>query len=168
MRRACEDNSVTKFSDRASRWSGLEPLEQRTLLSLTVANPLDDISIAPNPAPATFSVSGVFDDTQTAVQIQTSQGTFDVLLDDAQTPLTVANFLQYVNGGLYNGTIIHRSEPGFVIQGGGFDSTGQLSLPRIPSWLILLDLRSLPAVRLGRKIPPPRHPLEAWRWAFYG
>jgi cyclophilin family peptidyl-prolyl cis-trans isomerase len=40
------------------------------------------------------------------------------LFDDR--PLTVANFLQYVNGDLYEGTFLHRLVPGFVLQGGGF------------------------------------------------
>ena len=39
------------------------------------------------------------------------------LFDDV-TPITVANFLNYVNTGRFNGTVIHRSVPGFVIQGG--------------------------------------------------
>jgi peptidyl-prolyl cis-trans isomerase A (cyclophilin A) len=41
------------------------------------------------------------------------------LLPEA-APLSVLNFLQYVNSGFYNGTIFHRLEPGFVIQGGGY------------------------------------------------
>ena len=39
------------------------------------------------------------------------------MFDDI-TPITVANFLNYVNSGRFNGTVIHRSVPGFVIQGG--------------------------------------------------
>ena len=38
----------------------------------------------------------------------------------ADRPLTHDNFLQYVNAGLYNGVVMHRSVPGFVLQGGGF------------------------------------------------
>jgi cyclophilin family peptidyl-prolyl cis-trans isomerase len=37
-----------------------------------------------------------------------------------KTPITVDNFLNYVNSGFYNGTLIHRVAPGFVIQGGGY------------------------------------------------
>ena len=43
---------------------------------------------------------------------------FIELFDDR--PLTRDNFLQYVNAGLYNGVLMHRSVPGFVMQGGGF------------------------------------------------
>ncbi len=47
-------------------------------------------------------------------------GTIDLALDTQHAPLTVANFLAYINAGRYAANIIHRSEPGFVIQGGGF------------------------------------------------
>jgi len=56
----------------------------------------------------------------TVVRFNTVMGSVDVRLDDAATPLTVANFLNYTNNGLYNGTFIHRSIPGFVVQGGGY------------------------------------------------
>lgn len=54
----------------------------------------------------------------TVVRVNTSLGEFFVELYDTTTPRTVENFLGYVNGGLYNGTIVHRLAPGFVIQGG--------------------------------------------------
>jgi len=54
------------------------------------------------------------------VAFETSLGTFMVQLDSERAPLTVSNFLHYVNTGFYNGTIFQRVVPGFVIQGGGF------------------------------------------------
>ncbi|MGH8282345.1 MAG: peptidylprolyl isomerase [Gammaproteobacteria bacterium] len=54
------------------------------------------------------------------VAFETSLGTFVVQLDSRRAPLTVANFLRYVNTGFYNGTTFHRAVPGFVIQGGGY------------------------------------------------
>lgn len=45
---------------------------------------------------------------------------FDVELYDTEAPVTVANFVKYVNNGLYDNTIIHRSMQDFVMQGGGF------------------------------------------------
>ncbi|MFO0783079.1 MAG: peptidylprolyl isomerase [Phycisphaerales bacterium] len=44
-------------------------------------------------------------------------------LDPAKAPISVSNFMEYVKSGFYNGTVIHRAIPGFVIQGGGFDTS---------------------------------------------
>ena len=49
-------------------------------------------------------------------------GALVVTLAPNQTPLTVDNFLAYVNAGFYDGTVFHRVSPGFVIQGGGYAS----------------------------------------------
>jgi peptidyl-prolyl cis-trans isomerase A (cyclophilin A) len=54
----------------------------------------------------------------TTVRVITSLGDFSIELFDDITPGTVANFLNYVSSGRFNGTEIHRSVPGFVIQGG--------------------------------------------------
>ncbi len=53
-------------------------------------------------------------------RFNTNLGNIDVVLTPNVAPQTVANFLKYVNAGYYNGTIIHRSVTGFVIQGGGY------------------------------------------------
>ncbi len=53
------------------------------------------------------------------VQFETSHGNFTIELYEKDAPLTVANFLQYVDDGFFDGTIFHRIVPGFVIQGGG-------------------------------------------------
>jgi hypothetical protein len=55
----------------------------------------------------------------TIVRMETNLGIIDIELYDDQAPKTVANFLRYAGRGYYNGVIIHRSAPGFVIQGGG-------------------------------------------------
>jgi cyclophilin family peptidyl-prolyl cis-trans isomerase len=54
------------------------------------------------------------------LRMQTDLGAFDIELFDTVAPGTVTNFLNYVNDGDYDGTFIHRSIPGFVVQGGGF------------------------------------------------
>jgi cyclophilin family peptidyl-prolyl cis-trans isomerase len=54
------------------------------------------------------------------VIIETPLGDIEVALLDDVAPETVANFLKYVNDGDYQNSFIHRSVPGFVIQGGGF------------------------------------------------
>jgi cyclophilin family peptidyl-prolyl cis-trans isomerase len=56
------------------------------------------------------------------VSIRTSEGTIVVGLYGKDAPRTVANFLSYVEQGFYPGTIFHRVIPGFMVQGGGFDS----------------------------------------------
>ncbi|HWB75370.1 MAG TPA: peptidylprolyl isomerase [Nannocystaceae bacterium] len=59
------------------------------------------------------------------VQFETTLGVFVVELDDVAAPITVANFLTYLDGGFYDGidgqgaTIFHRVIPEFVVQGGG-------------------------------------------------
>ena len=55
------------------------------------------------------------------VEFKTSRGTLVFELYPDKAPRTVANFLQYVKSGHYNGTVFHRVIDGFVIQGGGFD-----------------------------------------------
>ena len=54
------------------------------------------------------------------VRLHTSFGPITIELDAAKAPKTVANFLDYVKNGHYNGTIFHRVIDGFMIQGGGF------------------------------------------------
>jgi peptidyl-prolyl cis-trans isomerase B (cyclophilin B) len=56
------------------------------------------------------------------VKMTTSQGDLRIELDDAKAPISVANFLSYVNKGFYDGTIFHRVIRNFMIQGGGFES----------------------------------------------
>lgn len=60
---------------------------------------------------------------QVVVRMETNLGNIDVELYDEAAPITVDNFLNYVDSGRYNGTFIHRSEPGFIIQGGGYSAT---------------------------------------------
>jgi len=47
-------------------------------------------------------------------------GSFVITLAPQQAPITVNNFLNYVNSGFYSGTVFHRNAPNFVLQGGGF------------------------------------------------
>jgi peptidyl-prolyl cis-trans isomerase B (cyclophilin B) len=55
------------------------------------------------------------------VQMDTSAGSLRIELDDDKAPLSVANFLQYVASGHFDGTVFHRVIKGFMLQGGGFD-----------------------------------------------
>ena len=54
------------------------------------------------------------------VLMETSQGTIKIELFEKEAPISVKNFLGYVNKGFYSGTIFHRVINGFMIQGGGF------------------------------------------------
>jgi peptidyl-prolyl cis-trans isomerase B (cyclophilin B) len=53
------------------------------------------------------------------VKLETTMGDIVLELNEAKAPKSAANFLNYVNGGHYNGTIFHRVIDGFMIQGGG-------------------------------------------------
>jgi cyclophilin family peptidyl-prolyl cis-trans isomerase len=55
------------------------------------------------------------------VLISTSMGDIKVELDEQKAPVTVKNFLSYVNDKYYDGTVFHRVIPNFMIQGGGMD-----------------------------------------------
>ena len=55
------------------------------------------------------------------VELTTSAGVIRLELDDEKAPLSVANFVDYVERGHYDGTLFHRVIRGFMIQGGGFE-----------------------------------------------
>ena len=55
------------------------------------------------------------------VRFETSLGGFTLELDAEKAPETVANFLQYIDDGFFDGLIFHRVIPGFMVQGGGLD-----------------------------------------------
>ena len=57
------------------------------------------------------------------VTLKTSFGDIKIELFEKESPITTANFLDYVRSGFYKGTIFHRVIPGFMIQGGGFDTS---------------------------------------------
>ena len=81
-----------------------------------------DAAPAGNVAVDVTRVSGDADlATSTVVLFELNVGaSYKIALFDSVTPLTVANLLNYVRDGDYDGTIIHRAVPGFVIQGGGY------------------------------------------------
>ncbi len=65
----------------------------------------------------------------TVVLVKTNMGDFEVNLFDKSAPVTVTNFLSYVNAGSYNNTVFHRSVSNFVVQGGGFTYSGNNTSP---------------------------------------
>jgi len=62
------------------------------------------------------------------VLLNTSMGEIEIELEAEKAPISVKNFLEYVESGFYDDTVFHRVIPGFMIQGGGFnDGLGQKS-----------------------------------------
>ena len=69
----------------------------------------------------------------TIVRLSTSLGDIDINLYDELTPITVENFLSYVNNQSYENSYIHRSVTGFIIQGGGYTYTAETGEQEINS-----------------------------------
>jgi peptidyl-prolyl cis-trans isomerase B (cyclophilin B) len=68
------------------------------------------------------------------VKLETQFGEITIELDEANTPKTAANFLDYVKAGFYDGVIFHRVIKGFMIQAGGF---ARDMLPKKPGKAIM-------------------------------
>lgn len=68
------------------------------------------------------------------VVLETPVGDLPIALYPNMAPLTVANFLAYADRGDYDGSLVHRSVPGFVIQGGGYreEGGGYAAIPTDP------------------------------------
>ncbi len=74
------------------------------------------------PAPAPLAVPAG----NSKVRVTTNVGIFVIELNAERAPLTVANFLKYVDEGQYAGTVFHRVIANFVVQGGGYDTAYKL------------------------------------------
>lgn len=66
------------------------------------------------------------------IKISTTFGDMTLELDADNAPKTVANFLDYVREGFYDGTIFHRVIDNFMVQGGGFDTNMQQKATKAP------------------------------------
>ena len=111
-----------------------------------VTNPILNVVVNINAPDTTLNLSNYFDDPLTTGKVarfnlaNTSTGTIGngiinvVLFDQTGTgaPLTVQNFQSYVNTGSYTNSFIHRSIPGFIVQGGGYTYNNS-TLGTIPS-----------------------------------
>lgn len=64
-----------------------------------------------------------------SVRVTTDMGAFVIELQPDRAPLTVANFVRYVNEGFYSNTLFHRVVGGFVVQGGGHAATDMRAKP---------------------------------------
>jgi cyclophilin family peptidyl-prolyl cis-trans isomerase len=79
----------------------------------------------------------------TIVEFTTPLGAFDVSLYDTVAPASVANFMAYVVSHRYDGALVHRSEPGFIIQGGGYYA----DFSSVPGFAPVVNEASLSNVR---------------------
>jgi peptidyl-prolyl cis-trans isomerase A (cyclophilin A) len=82
------------------------------LATLLLILPLSLAAQTAKPAPATTPA------TPPQVLLRTSQGNITLELYPDKAPKSVANFLQYVRDGFYDGTLLHRAIPGYLVQGG--------------------------------------------------
>lgn len=71
-------------------------------------------------------------ETSNRVAIQTNKGLIVVELFTDKAPISVSNFLKYVDDGFFNETLFHRVIPGFMIQGGGFTTGMKKKATRAP------------------------------------
>lgn len=69
-----------------------------------------------------LSMTGAWANQPVRVLMETNKGNITLELYPDKAPITVANFLQYMDEGFYTNTIFHRVIKGFMIQGGGFDT----------------------------------------------
>jgi cyclophilin family peptidyl-prolyl cis-trans isomerase len=118
----------------------IEQMEPRLLFHLELQQPIPDVTVNSNAAPGTVDLNARIFNEESGATVRLdygSLGTIDVLLYERAAPLSVQNFLGYANNNTYDGTVIHRSEPGpppFVIQGGGFRTNGtDISPPGTPT-----------------------------------
>jgi cyclophilin family peptidyl-prolyl cis-trans isomerase len=88
-----------------------------TFLSIFAAGAL--LAIDSSAGTSTAVASDKNDDP--VVVVETSLGKFKIELNEKKAPLTVKNFLKYVDDKFYDGTIFHRVIPNFMVQGGGFE-----------------------------------------------
>jgi cyclophilin family peptidyl-prolyl cis-trans isomerase len=126
----------------------LNRLQRRSLLALTAASLSLTLAACgggggssgdpatPPPTPVTLTVTH-------KVRITTSMGDIELGLDRNHAPVTVDNFLKYVNDGFYKGTVFHRVIKDFVIQAGGVTRTASGLVEKPPTYAaIALESRN--------------------------
>ncbi|PIT81681.1 hypothetical protein B9Z40_11455 [Limnohabitans sp. 15K] len=98
------------------------------------------------------------------VTLTTSSGAITLELDPAKAPITVNNFLSYVNSGFYANTLFHRVVPGFVVQAGGFN-TGMVAKSELSPPIVLESNKGLSNLRatvaMARLGDDPKDPVRS-------
>jgi peptidyl-prolyl cis-trans isomerase A (cyclophilin A) len=90
----------------------------------------------------------------TVIRFETTLGNFDVNLHEESSPVTVDNFLSYVTNGALDGTIVHRKVTDFVIQGGGYTTTGASIVTQPPIQLELGSSNQRGTIAMARTSNP--------------
>ena len=106
------------------------------LAPLVAGTPPAAQSLTTGSSPAPLSLAGLFTDpdVSSAARLTTDLGNLDFAFYPNSAPLTVANFLAYLNRGDFVNTIFHRSVPGFIIQAGAFRADATASaVPTTPA-----------------------------------
>lgn len=102
----------------------------------------------------------------TVVEIRTNMGNISINLFDEETPETVENFLEYVNAGAYANNVVHRSEPEFVIQAGGFNYNNTLPLDNVATGVSVINEPELSNVRgtiaMAKQAGDPNSATSQW------
>ncbi len=121
--------------------SSTPPKEPVPQAAASAANPSEPSAAQPTPSdtlskpvakPADQPIIPGLPSNVWAVELKTNKGDIILILDDKAAPVTVQNFVQYVESGFYQGTIFHRVIPRFMIQGGGFTDGMQQKPTRAP------------------------------------
>jgi len=104
--------------------AGLDPVSPRALMKLPMMRVLLclPLLLLGSYATAADAIAAGADAAAVVVRMDTSAGPIVLQLDAARAPKSVANFLGYVKSGYYEGLIFHRVIPGFMAQGGGYDT----------------------------------------------
>lgn len=108
----------------------LQQQQQQQQQQQTEQQASQPVSEAPS-VPANLQINEKTKNMNTAT-IKTNKGTIVVKLNPEKAPLSVENFKKYADSSFYNGTIFHRVMPGFMVQGGGFDASGQEKATEAP------------------------------------
>ena len=113
--------AVYVFNENATK-----PAEQTLNNSLNPSPaPTQALNInSPKTAPSSPEKENVPPTQSNIVVLETSMGNIEIALNPEKAPITVENFLAYVNEGFYSGTVFHRVIPNFMVQGGGFTADG--------------------------------------------
>jgi peptidyl-prolyl cis-trans isomerase A (cyclophilin A) len=113
------ESSETRAPDPSrARSDSLESAAMEKILSRSASIALIALTLALPALPAGAQTKT--EAKKPVVTLETSLGSIVLELDPDRAPISVANFLSYVDSGFYSGTIFHRVIPDFMIQGGGF------------------------------------------------